>query len=104
MVLMDDENERLRQRALGKEKKQRKKQTTSHPRHLTATEALDALARADFEQKMKNLFKEAVGVFRDCRKKINAHAKAHLSVDLLHYYWREPIVKNHVIIGQANLG
>ena len=75
MVLMDDENERLRQRALGKEKKQQKKQTTSHPRHLTATEALDALARADFEQKMKNLFKEAVGVFRDRRNKINAHAK-----------------------------
>ena len=31
-------------------------------------------------------------------------AGAHLSVDYLRYYWREPIVKNHVIIGPANLG
>ena len=26
------------------------------------------------------------------------------SVDYLRYYWRELIVKNHVIIEQANLG
>ena len=26
------------------------------------------------------------------------------SVDYLSYYWRELIVKNHIIIGQANLG
>ena len=30
--------------------------------------------------------------------------QTHLSVDYLRYYWREPIVKNHVIIGPANLG
>ena len=30
--------------------------------------------------------------------------KPDLSVDDSRYYWREPIVKNHVIIGPANLG
>ena len=76
MILMDDENERLRQLAFRKQKKRKKQQTSSHPRHMTGDENLEALARADWETGMKAVFQEAAVVFKAQRKEINNHYKA----------------------------
>jgi hypothetical protein len=76
MVLMDGENERLRQLAFAKQKKRKKTQTTSHPRHMTGAENLEELAWADWDAAMKGVFQEAINVFKAQRKKIDDHYKA----------------------------
>ena len=77
MVLMDGENERLRQIAFAKQTKQRKKkQTSSHPRHMTGEENLEVLARADWNMAMKSVFQEATETFKACRKMNDNHYKA----------------------------
>jgi uncharacterized protein (UPF0371 family) len=75
MVLMDGENERLRQLAFGKQKKRKKQQTSSHPRHMTGAENLEALARADWNAAMKAVFQEAVIAFKAQQKEIDDHYK-----------------------------
>ena len=76
MILMDGEAERLRQLAFGKQKKRKKQQTSSHPRHMTGDENLEVLARADWETGMKAVFQEAAVAFKAQRKEINNHYKA----------------------------
>ena len=83
MVLMDGENERLRQLAFAKQKKKKKTQTTSHPRHMTGAENLEELARADWNAAIKGVFQEAANVFKAQRKKINDHYKALAQEDKL---------------------
>jgi hypothetical protein len=73
MVLMDGENERLRQLVFAKQKKRKKTQTSSHPRHMTGAENLEELARADWDSAMKGVYQEAVNVFKAQRKKIDNH-------------------------------
>ena len=75
MVLMDSENERLRQRAFSKQKKAKTTQTTAHPRHMTSNEVLEELALADWRAAMKKVHKEAMPVFQAQRKAIDNNAK-----------------------------
>ncbi|TFK57570.1 hypothetical protein OE88DRAFT_1804088 [Heliocybe sulcata] len=63
-------NGRLCQRAFQKEKKPAKRLDTSHGRHMTCDEALDYLAKAQWEATMKDLHKEAGPVFKQWRNKI----------------------------------
>ena len=76
MVLMDGENERLRQIAFTKQTKRKKKQTSSHPRHMTGAENLEALAQADWDAAMKSVFAEALETFKQRRAKIDSHYRA----------------------------
>ena len=75
MVLMDSENERLRQRAFAKQKKAKTNQTTARPRHMTSNEVLEELALADWRAAMKNVHKEAIPVLKAQRKAIDNNAK-----------------------------
>jgi hypothetical protein len=71
MKLMDLENERLRKRAFGKEKRKAKNaQSSGQARHMTAAENLDLLARQDWESRMKDVFKEAAPRFKVLKKGI----------------------------------
>ena len=83
MVLMDGENERLRQIAFAKQTKRKKKQTSAHPRHMTGAENLEALAQADWNVAMKKVFQEAVETFKERRAKIDRHYKALAQEDKL---------------------
>jgi len=77
MKLMELENERLRKRAF--EKTGRKKQnmpTTGRARHMTAAENLDWLAHHDWENLMKDVFKEAAPRFKVLKKNITDYQKA----------------------------
>ena len=73
MVLMDSENERLRQRAFAKQQKAKKTnvKTTAHPRHMTSDEILTSLAMADWRTAIKKVHAEAVPAFTARRKIIN---------------------------------
>jgi hypothetical protein len=62
--------------AFAKQTKWKKKQTSSHPRHMTGAENLEALARADWDAAMKVVFHEAVEAFKERRMKIDNHYKA----------------------------
>ncbi|KZT26595.1 hypothetical protein NEOLEDRAFT_1132128 [Neolentinus lepideus HHB14362 ss-1] len=75
MVLMERENGRLRQRAFQKEKKKPKRFDTSGARHMTCDEALDELAKIQWELSMKDVFKEAGPEFRARKAKIEAYKK-----------------------------
>jgi hypothetical protein len=70
MKLMDLENERLRKRAFGKEKRKANKLSSGHARHMTAAENLDLLAQQDWESRMKDVFKEAAPRFKVLKKSI----------------------------------
>jgi hypothetical protein len=64
MVLMDSENERLRQRAFAKQKmKKTNAKTTAHARHMTSDEILTKLAMADWRTTIKKVHAEAVPAF-----------------------------------------
>ena len=73
MVLMDSENERLRQRAFAKQQKAKKTnaKTTAHPRHMTSDEILASLAMEDWRAAMKKVHAEAVPAFAAQRKIID---------------------------------
>lgn len=75
MVLMEKENARLRERVFAKTRKPSKKETTAYARHMTADENMVLLERADWELRMKAVFKEAVTVFKARRKLITDYAK-----------------------------
>ncbi|TFK46918.1 hypothetical protein OE88DRAFT_1666709, partial [Heliocybe sulcata] len=60
----------LRQKAFHKENKKPRRFDTSHGRHMTSSEALDYLARADWESAMKDVFKEAAPKFKHWKTKI----------------------------------
>lgn len=75
MHLMDIENGRLQIQLFNKAKKPSKK-LSSHSRHLTAEENLDLLARAQWEQSMKAVLKEAMPILQTCKQKIQNHADA----------------------------
>ena len=75
MVLMDSENERLRQRAFAKQKKTKRTQTTTHPRHMTSNDVLDALALTDWRAAMKEVHKQAAPTFAARRKLIDNDIK-----------------------------
>ena len=77
MQLMDGENEKLRKLAFTKEKKKTtsKKASSSHPQHMTDSEALDALHRVEVELLMKEVFKQAGPQFKAIRKSIDDHYK-----------------------------
>ncbi|PSR73939.1 hypothetical protein PHLCEN_2v10246 [Hermanssonia centrifuga] len=76
MVLMDLENGSLCQQAFAKEKKRQARFNTTHARHLTAEENIDALARAEWEGRMQVLFREEKETF-------DARCKALLRLDVL---------------------
>jgi hypothetical protein len=73
MVLMDSENERLRQRAFAKQQKAKKTnaKTTAHPRHMTSEEILTKLAMTDWRAAIKKVHTEAVPAFAAQRKIID---------------------------------
>ena len=75
MVLMDSENERLRQRAFAKQKKTKRTQTTTHPRHMTSDDVLNALALTDWRAAMKEVHKQAAPAFAAQRKLIDNDIK-----------------------------
>ncbi|KAJ3534000.1 hypothetical protein NM688_g7200 [Phlebia brevispora] len=76
MKLMDKENGQLRMRANKKEKRPTRRLDTTHARHLTDTEALERLARADWDKNMKAVFAEAKQVFKLRRKVVTDYEKA----------------------------
>ena len=67
-VLMNEENGRLRERLFNKSKKKPKAIVNSLPRHLTGESALYELAKNDWLQAMKDVWKEPV--FRQRKKAI----------------------------------
>jgi hypothetical protein len=76
MKLMDLENERLRQKAFGKDqRKARKKLASGQARHMTAPEMMDLLARQTWETVMGDVFKEASERFKVQRKMIDDYHK-----------------------------
>ncbi|KAF9001335.1 hypothetical protein BDQ17DRAFT_1358661, partial [Cyathus striatus] len=52
-----------------------KKKSSTHPRHMTADECLDALARCEWEMAMKNALKELALQLKPQRKQIDDHYK-----------------------------
>lgn len=72
-VLMNEENGRLRERLFNKSKKKPKTIVNSLPRHLTSEDALYELAKNDWLQAMKDVWKEPA--FRERKKMIEQQAR-----------------------------
>ncbi|KAF8989717.1 hypothetical protein BDQ17DRAFT_1333910 [Cyathus striatus] len=70
--LMDAENARLRSRLYGKETKRKWIEGSGHPRHLTSEESLEALAKAEWQQRWKELLREATPYLKEKKKAIVA--------------------------------
>ena len=71
--LGDRENGRLRARLFDKSNKHKKKETTSHARHMTSEEVLDALAKDDWRLKMKDVWNDPA--FKAQKKACDAYAR-----------------------------
>ncbi|KAH7929520.1 DDE-domain-containing protein [Leucogyrophana mollusca] len=75
--LMEAENERLREQLFAKKKQTGyRREGGSGARHMTSTEMMDALAKADWEVKMKDVHEEAAKHFKQLRLTIRQYEKA----------------------------
>ena len=75
MILMDHENGHLRQ-ALYARRKKRNTPGGTDARHTTAKEAIDGLARADWDKNMKDAFKQMAPRLRDIRATLKEQEEA----------------------------
>ena len=79
IVLMDLEIKKLRKTLFSKQNKKSWKETTSHPWHMTGEESLDTLARVEWEDKIKKMFKTTANIFRERHKRYDDLAEAEIT-------------------------
>ena len=74
-ILMEQENQRLRQILYHKDASKKKTYSSSEPRHMTSTEMLDALALAEWRGSWKTMLKEAGATFKKQKRLIELEEK-----------------------------